>query len=198
MKDKEIHDIHKENGLDTESLEKASRELKDLTIKMNKEMKDLENKQRKEQKKVNIQPLPDHKFECSKCDVKTESMSRLKGHVRMSHMSSFGSQTGQADLQEKSVQCILFKDLDTKAVQTEENETKEEFKKYPCNYCNINIANEYHLFEHKVKCRGTLNMFTEPGLPVTQPFGYSSLTLHGFSSGFCWPTGVFGCGRKHR
>ena len=48
VKDKEIHDLHKENGLVTESLKQASREFKDLTIKMNNEMKDLEKKQRKE------------------------------------------------------------------------------------------------------------------------------------------------------
>ena len=60
--------------------------------------------------------------------------------------------TDEVEIKEKSLQCIVFND---KTVQTDDNETKEDFHQY-----------EYQLSEHRVECCGTLNMFTEPGLPV--------------------------------
>ena len=60
--------------------------------------------------------------------------------IKIKHSNSLGSQNVEIKLKENSVQC-----QDAKPVETEDNETKEEFEKYPCKYCNINIANEYHL-----------------------------------------------------
>ena len=49
----------------------------------------------------------------------------------------------------------------------EETVVKEEleFEKYRCFYCAINIAGEYHLSDHRIKCRGTMLMGVTPGLP---------------------------------
>ena len=53
-----------------------------------------------------------------------------------------------------------------KTTQTiEDAQRNEDFKKYPCFYCDTNIAHDYHLNEHRRKCRGTPRMFGESGLP---------------------------------
>ena len=78
------------------------------------------------------------------------------------------SQTEFEEKKEAIVQTDLNDFVDDKNVQTEDDKISDEFVKYPCNYCGTNIANTYHLFEHIGRCRGTRNMFTEPGLPVQQ------------------------------
>ena len=93
-------------------------------------------------------------------------------------------------LEDKSVQCTVLKEMDINTVKPMKT----------LKSIHAIIANEYHLNEHRDKCRRTVDMFTEPGLavPPSPPFGYSSFTLHGFSPGFCPPTDVFGFRRKHR
>ena len=64
------------------------------------------------------------------------------------------------------------------------------FVKYPCHYCGINIANDPHLHEHRSKCLGARNMFTEPGLPNLPAFSptakylQSSRQYHGICNRF--------------
>ena len=62
--------------------------------------------------------------------------------MRTLHMSSVQIQTDTKEIKEQKHQ------TDAKELTSDEN------------YCGINIANEYHLMEHQVKCCGTLNMFT--------------------------------------
>ena len=53
VKEKENHDLEKENVLVSESLLSFKKELKDITLKVNKEMKDHEKKEKKDKKKSN-------------------------------------------------------------------------------------------------------------------------------------------------
>ena len=78
-------------------------------------------------------------------------------------MSSIECQTEDVEVVEKVVQTDKNYSTSDKSEQTNEDES---FKKYPCNYCAINIASKYHLAEHIERCRGTLNMSTTPGLPM--------------------------------
>jgi hypothetical protein len=150
VKEKEILNLQKENCQILESLEAAKIDLQDLKLRVNKEKKDLEKKLKKDQNKdfmKNLLPSQVNQFQCNNCDVKMESVSKLKEHGRIFHMHTSGTQTNEIVLVGEATQCTLFKLSDDKGVQVEELVTEEEFEKYPCHYCNINIANEYHLSE---------------------------------------------------
>ena len=84
----------------------------------------------------------------------------LRFHMRTLHMSSVQIQADTKEIKKQKQQTDAREFTSNENVQTEDEMTCEAFVKYPCNYCGINIANEYHLMEHQVKCRGTLNMFS--------------------------------------
>ena len=90
-------------------------------------------------------------------------------------MKSVQSQTEDSEVNEMFTQTVALECNTDQIVQTEDETTSDTFVKYPCNYCGINIANKYHLMEHIVKCRGTINMFTEPGLPKLPFYSFSYL-----------------------
>ena len=90
-------------------------------------------------------------------------------------MKSSTTQTEEKVLEDKDLQVNSGDFNCDKLVQTvEEYLSEEEFKKYPCFYCDINIGNKYHLSEHIRKCRGSHRLF-----PFLQPmnqhhqFGFS-------------------------
>ena len=101
------------------------------------------------------------------CELTVETNSMLKYHLRTIHMVyiSVLIQTDDKEIDVKEIQTDTFEFTSDDSVQTEEEKTDQPFVKYPCNYCGTNIANDYHLMEHIGKCCGTLNMYTEPGLP---------------------------------
>ena len=170
-KDKNLHNLKKDLKNETEMCKQLKAKFNELTATVNREKKQQERKQKKREKSdflnnLKAEPL-NQNFECEICDVKTESKTQLKFHVSSTHMRDIHSQTEQNESKDVFVQTELGDMAVDKDVQTEEGKnTSETFVKYPCNYCGTNIANNYHLFEHKVKCRGTYNMRTDPGLPM--------------------------------
>ena len=94
----------------------------------------------------------------------------LKKHVETYHSVHNSTQTDMSAIKDQFVQCAIM--IQSEPI-TEDNhditEVETEFVKYPCCYCGINVANEYHLCEHRVKCRGTHNLFSAPGLPPDLP-----------------------------
>ena len=98
--------------------------------------------------------VPQDPFECSLCDVKLESLLKLNSHYKLCHMKTIFTQTLETALEDKSVQSNTVEFYSDKQVQT----SAAEFKKSPCFYCNINIVGEYHLQEHRIKCRGSTKM----------------------------------------
>ena len=115
-------------------------------------------------------------LECDKCDVKVESVKAFKLHERAVHMSSSLAQTEETVQKDKCVQFSVQEFSEDKTVQTLESKAHVVTSKYPCFYCSINIVSDNHLSEHKVRCRGTANMFCQPGLPpLPDPrFSFSS------------------------
>ena len=101
----------------------------------------------------------------NKCDVKSDTLLKLKNHGRNFHMKSNTSQTEVKVLEEKNVQVLNSAFSSDKDVQT-----CHIMEKYPCFYCKINIVSENHLSEHRRKCRGTSRMVGIVGLP----YGFSS------------------------
>ena len=137
-----------------------------FTAKVNKEKKDDDKKLRKQSKtdfveELKSQPL---KYECYVCDAKLESFQKLKSHVKIYHFTNNSTQTQTKTIEEKSVQCSKL--TSDKAKETCEEETVElEFEKYPCFYCDREIASELEALEHRVICHGatdTPSMFSFP------------------------------------
>ena len=126
-KDKENHDLQQENGKVTESYDIVRKELKELTLQVKKDKNEQDKKLKKEQKKQekvnNLQPIPENIFLCYKCDLCTDSMNKLREHIRIKHSNSLGCQTVEIELKDKSVQC-----QDAKPVEPEDNETKKNLK----------------------------------------------------------------------
>ena len=82
----------------------------------------------------------------------------------MCHTSSKSAQTEKKELDEKGVQYEAAKSPNDIAVQIynfpgKDFKEDEKFEKYPCHYCQINIANKHHLLDHIRKCCGTSDMF---------------------------------------
>ena len=185
VNDKELHDTKKENAKLKENLEEVNTELKNIIMKVNKDKKNDEKKLKKLEKKEfmdNLKASQSLSFECNKCEVKKESLAELKSHERLYHMKYSSTQTLETPLEDKTVQSDFSDYSSDKQVQTEKDIYEPEilkeyeFKKYPCFYCSINIASEYHLSEHRTKCRGSAKM----GL-VSLPMSF------GFSPGFLPP-----------
>ena len=173
-KDKEIHDLIKENEIKAENLVKVKADF----AQANKEKKNEERKQKKRDKNDFIEGLKANSFsvafECCKCDTKLESLKHLKCHERMFHMVTNSVQTDDKEVEDKIVQSCWNESLVDKEVQTNEEKVLE-VEKYPCFYCGINIVSENHLNEHRRKCRGTSKMFGELGLPPPMPFGFATV-----------------------
>ena len=156
---------------------KSKKELAHFTAKVNKERK---NEEKKLKKRGKIEFLDNLKanslaveLECDKCDAKSESLQKLK-----SHETTNSAQTDEKKVEDKTVQHSRSELLIDIAVQTlEENideaevTQEESFEKYPCFYCGINIASDYHLSEHGRKCRGTTKLFGVVGRSM--PFTFS-------------------------
>ena len=170
MKEKEVHDLRKENKLVTENLDIVSNELKNITNQVNKEkkveakkLKRIENKEFIETLKAKPEP-----FACSSCDLILESLGKLKQHVISFHVTSISTQTSVKVSDDKSVQSDTLSSFKNMFTQTFE-ESDLEVQKYPCYYCGINIVSENHLNAHRIKCRGMSREFGELGLPPKVP-----------------------------
>ena len=139
-----------QNSVVTENLLKVKIELTNFTAKVSREKKTEEKKTKKKEKKEFIENLKSTShsvnFECEKCDFKTESSNVLKNHVITFHIDSKSTQTEEKLQDDKAVQSFQSEFSSDKKVQTIEETrleikmTKEEFKKYPCFYCGINIV----------------------------------------------------------
>ena len=145
---------------------------------------------RKSEQKDFIDNLKDIKvYKCDKCNSKSETLDGLRSHVRGIHSRSVSTETEDNEIEDKSAQWEPFGFWNDKTSQTSENCEEIEFEKYPCNYCGTNVANLYHLDEHRMKCRGTYNLFTVPGLPVPPapsgcfPGFYPTLPVLSFKGG---------------
>ena len=168
-KDKQLYNLEKESKKETENFRVLKAKFDELTNTVNHDKKQQERKLKKKEKNDFINKLKGESetphLKCEQCDVIVETVSMLKFHMRTIHMSNVEVQTDDKEIQEKKVQTDVKEFSSDKLVQTEDEKTGEFFVKYPCNYCGTNIANSYHLKEHIGKCHGTLNMYTEPGLP---------------------------------
>ena len=165
-KEREVDNLKKENAIVTAKLVEVETDFANFTLKVKTE--------NRKKKKVDMKAS----YECDKCDVKTEALQKLTAHKRITHMMTKTAQTEMNDVEDKIVQVSRTEFECDKSEQTSDEQTldakiitEETFVKYPCCYCGTMIANKYHLGEHIERCRGTFNMFIEPGLPML-PFTY--------------------------
>ena len=186
-KDKELLKLRKDESEAVKNLETARTELKDLKLKISKEIKDEERKAKKIDKREFLENLKAKDLiKCDKCDIREDSLTKLKNHMRTFHVVNKLSQTEEKVIEHKSIQHdILKSDKSDQTFEEIKNIEEVEFVKYPCHYCRINIANEYHLCEQRVKCRGTPNMCCVPGLPPKPPPYSPLLYLPCFTCEYC-------------
>ena len=194
LKDKEINDLKKINSEIKTNISEAEAKFTALTTKVNVESKVEDKNQKKREHKHFIDNLKEVKvYKCDKCNSKSETLDGLRSHIRVIHSRSVSTETEDNELDDKSAPWEPFGFWNDKTSQTSEDCEEIEFEKYPCNYCGTNIANLYHLDEHIMKCRGTYNLFTVPGLPVPPapircyPVFYPTLPVLSFKGGsrFC-------------
>ena len=177
-RDKHLHNLNKDIENESDKCKQLKAKVEELTATANRERKQQERKQKKREQNDflnNLKVEPFEKvFECEVCEMKFETKTQLKFHVSSEHKRDIYSQTEHSEIKDVFVQTNVSDLTIDKNVQTEDAKTT--FVKYPCNYCGTNIANNYHLFEHITKCRGTHNMGTAPGLPLP-PFFPSRFQL---------------------
>ena len=172
-KEKVIHDLQKENERISENSLKLKADFTQFKGEVNKEKKETEKKLKKLEKKELVEDMKvkskSLRIECTKCEFIADSVMKLKCHERSFHKNSYTSQTDEIVLRNQIVQANIIKPTSDKVMQYPLEEDckviEEEFQKYPCFYCGINIANNMHLSHHRRKCRGTTNMFSTVRLP---------------------------------
>ena len=159
-KEREVENLKEENATVTAKLIEVETDFANFTLKLKTE--------NRKKKKVDMK-----NYECDECEVKTGTLQKLIAHKKITHMMTKAAQTELNDVEDKIVQVYRTEFECDKSEQTSDEQTldtnivtEETFLKYPCCYCGTMIANEYHLGEHIERCRGTFNMFTEPGLPM--------------------------------
>ena len=135
---------------------------------MNREKKVEAKKSKKIENKEFIETLKakPEQIACSSCDLRLESLGKLKQHVVSFHVTTVSTQTSVKVSEDKSVQSDTLGSLKNMFTQTFE-ESDLELEKYP--YCGIDIVSENHLSAHIIKCSGMSRVFGELGLPPKVP-----------------------------
>ena len=163
-KDKQIYDLKKENCNTLESLSEFKTKFSNLTSEVNRERKKQEKKLKKQGARDSVDSLNvnEHKFECTLCDVKSESLDKLRNHMRVFHMKSSTVQTNEKVVEEKKVQTHDTTITSDKNIQTAEEIVTSKVMniKHPCFYCDTEIISEQHLLEHRLKCHVTTKTFS--------------------------------------
>ena len=153
-KDKEIYDLKKENSNLSESSLRVKSDFTTFKCAANKEKKEFEKQVKKLEKEkgtFNVKP----EYQCTKCNVETESLCALKHHMLSYHIQTKSTQTKEVVMEDKKVQSVgEFKS--DKNVQTT---VPSEVGQYNCFYCDKTIDNEASLSEHRSKCSGASNKF---------------------------------------
>ena len=163
------------------------REIKNRSKKLDKKAKQLDNqeaaivveKNRLEKEK------PCREYVCTHCDFKWKTPDALKTHIQTFHEKCSSTQAEKLVAEDKFVQFDTLDISCNKEVQTFEETSrsisdKNKFTKYQCYYCNVNIAGENHLSDHRKKCHGT----TKSGIVGLPPFGFFPGLAPGFLPGF--------------
>ena len=198
-KDKDLHDLYKENVQVSENLVKVKAELNNLTVKVNKEKKDELKNQKKRDKKDfldNLKPSSHiENFDCEKCDVKTASWNSLKTHDRTCHMNSNSAQTEETVTDDKNIQTSSNEFTCVKETQCSDEEMntldckdwgtkpKFRFEKHLCPSCGKTFPSESHLQDHRQSCHGTktkFSNFSSSSDLTTFPIGFPSSTAFPF------------------
>ena len=151
-KDKELHELNKENLKITEKFEKVQADFKNLTAIVNKDKKSEAKKLRKVERKEFMDDLIEkpEEFSCSKCAVKVESLVNLKIHETSVHAANASTQTTIKDIDDKIVQTLNSEFPLDKCIQMN-NESKATMEWF---YCEKDIGGEEQLLEHRVTCHG--------------------------------------------
>ena len=133
-----------------------STDLKNLTTLVNKENKAKQTQDRGEER-------------CSKCEVKVDSLVKLKIHVSRDHLETTSTQTECKEYDEKNVQTYKHEISSEEIIEVE----NEKFLKFSCFYCDKKIQSEHELVDHRGKCSETYpsrkprqNNMCQPYLPV--------------------------------
>ena len=199
-KDKEIHDLKKENAIVAEDILRVKSEFSEYKSSANKERKEMSKKIAKlEKKDSNENPknsLKTTSFSCEICDVEAKSVSALKSHIRNHHAQSKCTQTEVLIMLDQKVQCSKLVISSDKMIQTlddsHQSDADIKLKPFNCFYCEKNITSEQTLSEHKVKCIGVTRIFLfnqsakRDNLDnVTQPMSPVSLPM--FTKSFPFP-----------
>ena len=166
------------------------REMKNRSKKLDKKAKQLDDqeaailveKNRLEKEK------PCREYVCTHCDFNLKTTDALKTHIQTFHEKCSSTQTEKWVVEDKFVQFDTLDISCNKEVQTIEEASrsisdKNKFAKYQCFYCDVNIAGENHLSDHRKKCHGT----TKSGIVGLPPFGFFPGLAQGFLPGFPTP-----------
>ena len=170
-KDKELHELNKENLKITEKFEKVQADFKNLTAIVNKDKKSEAKKLRKVERKEFMDDLIEkpEEFSCSKCAVKVESLVNLKIHETSVHAANAFTQTTIKDIDDKIVQTLNSEFPLDKCIQMN-NESKATMEWF---YCEKDIGGEEQLLEHRVTCHGAAespSLFSFPIRPMALLF----------------------------
>jgi hypothetical protein len=172
-KNKELHDIKKENLQLNEKLDKLNSEYSDLVAKSKNEEKArnraAKNDDRKELLKVKF---GSENLVCNLCDSRLESLAKVRNHDRIHHMEAKSVQTEDyCDIKvDKKIQ-VKRRDFNSdKNTATSEYETNK-FEEYSCNYCGFVIVSEVQLHEHVRACHGShpSSLLQDSKCPFTSP-----------------------------
>ena len=191
VKEKEIHDLEKENSNLSDNLLQMKTKFTNLTANVNREKKQEEKKLKKQERKEFMENLKAEtcilNFGCDKCNLKFETLSKLVNHERMLHMKNNSSQTDVRIMEDKVVQYNNCEFICDKSNQTHEEKTSVDeveycFKKYLCYYCDKNIDSEQQLSEHRKNCRGSNRMFCAAPVGLSRGFPVGFPPLHSVSA----------------
>ena len=123
-KDKEIHDVSKDNEKVKDDFAKVSADLKDIRSKVNKEQKVQNRKAKSKDKKDFLNNLKSESISsevpCDQCDDKFVTIWQLKLHVRNVHSKDDTTQTEEKVMESKRVQTFSIDFTSQRGSQTSE------------------------------------------------------------------------------
>ena len=182
-KDKELHDLRKENQTTKDKFNQIDAEYSELKCTVNRERKENQRKEKSKAKKDFLNNLKSESqqqsdFMCDLCDEKCDSVGVLKLHIKSVHFQNSTTQTEEKTTEEKQAQTVPESPFVSKEHPNSEVSRFRFDKPNSCNQCGKLFCTELRLKEHMKTDHEHDNVDSQVRNLMAFPVGFPSTNWH--------------------
>ena len=182
-KDKELHDLRKENQAIKDKFNQIEVEYSELKCAVNRERKETQRKEKSKAKKDFLTNLKSEsqqqsEFMCDLCDEKCDSVGVLKLHIKSVHFKNSTTQTEEKTTEEKQAQTVTDQPFVCEEQLNSEVSRFHFGKPNSCNQCGKLFFTELRLKEHIKTDHSNNTLDGQVGNMTAFPIGFPSTNWH--------------------